>query len=108
MVNNISAPELAEWLNDANKTAPLLLDVRELAELQICQIAASLHIPMGDIPSRFNELDPDAPIVCICHHGMRSMQVARFLAQHDFSNVMNLTGGVHAWALQIEPTMATY
>jgi rhodanese-related sulfurtransferase len=54
------------------------------------------------------ELDADAPLVCICHHGGRSLQVAAFLEQHGFSQVSNLTGGVHAWALQVDSAMPTY
>ncbi|WP_105532654.1 rhodanese-like domain-containing protein [Solimicrobium silvestre] len=105
---SISAPELANWLADANRQPPVLLDVRELSELQHCQIPASLHIPMHSVPPRMNELDSAAAIVCICHHGARSMQVARFLKQHDFEHVINLTGGIHAWAVQVDTTMETY
>ncbi len=108
MTNNISAPELASWLQDTGRDDPLLLDVRESAELQICKIPGSVHMPMQTIPSRVNELDPDATIVCICHHGGRSMQVANFLKQQGFTDVINLTGGVDAWARQVDPSMNTY
>ena len=107
-MEQITAPELAQWLNDKNRPQPFLLDVRELSEVQLCQIPESFHMAMQTVPMRLNELDPEAQIVCICHHGGRSMQVARFLEQHDFDHVINLAGGVHAWALQVDPTMATY
>ena len=108
MTDIISAPELASWLEDGSRDNPLLLDVRELNELQVCRIPGSIHMAMHTIPSRVNELDPDAAIVCICHHGARSMQVANFLVQQGFTNVINLTGGVHAWAVQVDPDMNTY
>ncbi|MFX6759480.1 rhodanese-like domain-containing protein, partial [Acinetobacter baumannii] len=55
------------------------------------------------------ELDPDAEVVCVCHHGGRSMQVANFLErQHGFGKVYNLSGGVHAWAEQVDPAMPKY
>jgi rhodanese-related sulfurtransferase len=65
-------------------------------------------MPMRTVPARLAELDPDLPVVCICHHGARSMQVAGFLEQNGFADVSNLTGGVHAWALQVDPKMPTY
>ena len=51
---------------------------------------------------------PHVPIVCICHHGGRSMHVAMFLARQGFENVYNLTGGVDAWARQVDSAMPTY
>ena len=105
---SITAPELAQWLADHQRSQPLLLDVRETAEVLLGQIPASVHMPMQSVPARLNELDPDAVIVCICHHGARSMQVARFLSQNGYDNVINLTGGIHAWATQVDPAMPTY
>jgi len=63
---------------------------------------------MREVPQRLDTLPQDAPIVCICHHGGRSMQVAMFLASRGYENVINLTGGVHRWAQDVEPGMATY
>ena len=107
-MQQITAPELAAWLTDAARGKPMLLDVREPNEFQYCHIADAVLMPMQSVPARMNELDEDAEIVCICHHGMRSMQVARFLEQHGFANIINLTGGVHAWAQQVDPNMPTY
>jgi rhodanese-related sulfurtransferase len=104
----ITAPELAAWLADGQRAKPLLLDVRETPEVQICHVPGSLHMAMQSVPARMNELDPEATIVCICHHGARSMQVARFLAQNGFDSVINLTGGIHAWATQVDQAMQTY
>ena len=58
--------------------------------------------------SSMQELDDDAVIVCICHHGMRSMSVAAFLERNGFTNVINLTGGVDAWAQQVDNSMPKY
>ncbi len=65
-------------------------------------------MPMASVPARQEELDPERPVVCICHHGARSMQVAAFLERAGFEQVINLTGGIHGWALQVDPTMPTY
>jgi len=108
----IDAPELSTWLkNDhghGKRPSPVLLDVRELSEVQRCHIPGSFHMAMHSVPVRFHELDKKIPIVCICHHGVRSMQVARYLEQLGFESVFNLTGGIHAWAMQVDPDMETY
>lgn len=107
-MQTVTAPELAQWVADSTRTAPLLLDVREPAEYQICHLDNAMLIPMNTIPARLAELDPDAEIVCICHHGGRSMQVANYLERNGFTKVINLTGGVHAWSQQVDPGMPTY
>jgi rhodanese-related sulfurtransferase len=107
-MQHITAPELAAWIADSSRPAPVLLDVREPWEYQTCHIAGVTLIPMNTIPARQGELDADAQIVCICHHGGRSAQVAAFLERNGFTQVTNLTGGVHAWALQVDKSMPTY
>ena len=107
-MQHLSAPELAQWLADAGRAQPLLLDVREPWEFETCHIEGATPMPMRSIPARLAELDADRPVVCICHHGARSMQVANFLEQNGFAEVTNLTGGVHAWALQVDNSMPTY
>jgi rhodanese-related sulfurtransferase len=107
-MQTVTAPELAAWLADAGRPDPVLLDVREPWEFETCRIAGALPIPLNNIPARMQELDDDAPIVCICHHGARSMSVAAFLERNGFTQVINLTGGVHAWALQVDNSMPTY
>jgi rhodanese-related sulfurtransferase len=107
-MQTVTAPELAAWLADAGRPDPVLLDVREPWEFETCRIKGSLPIPMNSIPARMQELDDDATIVCICHHGARSMSVAAFLERNGFTQVINLTGGVHAWALQVDNSMPTY
>jgi len=107
-MQQMTAPELAAWLADPAREQPLLLDVREDWEFETCRIAGSVQIPMHLIPVRVSEIDDDREVVCICHHGARSMQVAAFLERNGFSNVTNLTGGVHAWAVQVDPSMPKY
>jgi len=72
------------------------------------RIAGAIHIPMDEIPGRMRELDPRADIVVVCHHGIRSASVAAFLRQHDFSSVANLSGGIDAWALAVDPSLPRY
>jgi rhodanese-related sulfurtransferase len=78
--------EVAEWLA-ADSEPPLMIDVREPWELAICRIEGSLSVPMGQIPAALSKLDPNRDILVICHHGIRSYQVARFLEQRGFPRV---------------------
>lgn len=105
---HIDVTELSGWLEDDKRPNPILLDVREFSEVQLCQIPGSIHMAMNTVPARLDELDQEIPIVCICHHGARSMQVAHFLKQHGFEAVFNLTGGIHAWAMLVDPSMEMY
>ena len=107
-MKHISAPELAARLADASQPRPVLLDVREPWEYQTCHLDGSTLMVMNTIPSRIDDLDEEAEIVCICHHGARSMQVAAFLERHGFTKITNLTGGIHAWATQVDASMPTY
>ena len=107
-MEHLSAPELAAWLADSSRAATVLLDVRENWEVETCKIAGSTQIAMNTIPARIEELDEDADIVCICHHGARSMQVAAFLERSGFGKLFNLTGGIHAWAVQVDSAMPKY
>lgn len=104
----VSPLELSAWLADPNRTPPLLLDVREPWETQICGIEPSERMPMQTLTSRLHELDPAQPVVCVCHHGGRSLHVAHFLSRQGFEDVYNLTGGVDAWARQVDAAMPTY
>ena len=107
-MKSLSVRELADWLADEQRAKPVLLDVREPWEQQICTIEGSALMPMRTVPARASELEPDRETVCVCHHGGRSMQVAMFLERQGFRNVYNLTGGVDAWARLVDKTMPTY
>ena len=104
----ITPKMLAERLQDAQRPAPQLLDVREPWEVQICQIPGSVTMPMGSVPARYPELERDRETVVICHHGGRSWQVAMFLERQGFSNVANLSGGVAGWANEVDLNMPQY
>ncbi|MBL8470592.1 MAG: sulfurtransferase [Rhodocyclaceae bacterium] len=107
-MRQLSARALAEWLADGERSKPLLLDVREAHEWNIGHLAGAQHMPMHSVPGRMGELARDADIVCICHHGGRSAQVAMFLKQQGYSKIYNLAGGVDAWACEIDPAMPRY
>ena len=105
-VQTLSVSEFKTWRDD-NKDC-VLLDVREDGEVAYANIDGHTHIAMNLIPLRHNELPDDKPIVVYCHHGMRSMQVALFLEHAGFSDVYNLSGGIEAWSVQIDPGVARY
>lgn len=86
---------------------PLILDVREPWEIATASLAGTINIPMGEIPSRIAELDPDRETVVMCHHGVRSAQVAMYLARSGFEQVLNLAGGIDAWS-EIDPSVPRY
>ena len=96
-MRQMTVAELAERLA-AGGDRPVLLDVREPWEFEICHIEGSQPMPMGSVPARAAELDTQAETVVICHHGGRSAQVGMFLERQGFENVINLAGGVAAWA----------
>ena len=110
----MSAAELKARLDRAGgeqeplQVAPFLLDVREPREFDYCRIEGSVLIPLGQLAARAGELPDDRDIVAICHHGARSLQAAAFLQQARGLEVINLQGGVAAWADQVEPTMKRY
>ncbi|MGH9597936.1 MAG: rhodanese-like domain-containing protein [Edaphobacter sp.] len=88
---------------------PLLLDVRESWEHETASIPNSLLMPMGEVTSRaHNELDPDAPIVVMCHHGARSLSVTMWLRDQGFPNAQSLAGGIDAWSRTIDPEVPRY
>ena len=86
----------------------LLLDVREPEEAALCRLPNSILIPMNELSMRQNELPDGKEIIVYCHHGIRSLHTAMYLADAGFENLFNLQGGIDAWALQVDGTMARY
>jgi sulfur-carrier protein adenylyltransferase/sulfurtransferase len=86
----------------------LLLDVREDYEYAIARVPGSRHIPMGRVPESLEALPREARLLCLCHHGHRSLRVAHYLSQAGFSRVANVTGGIEAWARELDPGMRRY
>lgn len=105
----ISPVELRDLLaSDDGKTC-VLLDVREPWEYEEGHIQGSSSMPMGDVPARANqELDPEARIVAICHHGVRSMSVTAWLREQGFELAQSLRGGIDGWSVEIDPTIPRY
>lgn len=102
----LTVKELQQWLENGHDF--LLVDVREKDEWDICHIDGAVHIPMRRVEASVSSLSKKKPVAVICHHGMRSKAVAQLLVQVGFSEVYNVTGGIHAWASEIDPEMTTY
>jgi rhodanese-related sulfurtransferase len=85
-----------------------LLDVREDYELEMAALEGAIHIPMGEIPVRFMELPSSLPCLVMCHHGVRSAQVIRYLNQANPGTWINLTGGIDAWSRLVDPDVPRY
>lgn len=106
-MRHLSPVELRAYLEQA-ETPPLLLDVREPWEFQRAHIAGSQLMPMGQVPTQIENLDRAQEVVVICHHGVRSQQVAFYMEHLGFQRVINLAGGVDAWARDVDPAMPRY
>lgn len=105
-MQDISVEELAQWRASGKNF--VLLDVREPFELEAASLSDALHIPMRQIPSRASELDAEAEIAVLCHHGGRSERVAQFLKMQGFANVHNVAGGIDAYAKRVDNTIPRY
>jgi rhodanese-related sulfurtransferase len=86
-----------------------LLDVREPWEYETARIEGSKLIPMGDVPTRAHqELDPDEHIVVVCHHGIRSANVANWLRQQGFEKAQSMRGGIDQWSRTVDAKVPVY
>ena len=117
MVPQLSPSQFKAWRDSVKASSgitltPLVLDVREPWEVQTACVREDgfrlLRIPMREIPARLAELDPAQPVACMCHHGMRSLQVANYLGQNGFAEVVNLQGGIDAWSQLLDPAVPRY
>lgn len=104
-MRSMNATQLAAHLQTAK---PLLLDVREPWEFEICHIDGSINMPMRQIPQNLAQLRDTGEIIVICHHGIRSQNVIRFLQQQSIEGLVNLDGGVDAWAREVDLDMPLY
>lgn len=86
----------------------LIIDVREPWEYALCHIDGSQLIPLETLPNRQQEFARDTRTVVVCHHGMRSRYAAEYLQSCGFLQVLNLTGGIHRWAADIDVSMPQY
>jgi adenylyltransferase/sulfurtransferase len=100
-VSQISAGQLRDLLRGPDP--PCVLDVREDWEYAISRLPGSLHIPLYQIPLRLKELDASRAIIAVCKVGARSQRAAEYLLAQGYSRVANLTGGMDAWAREVDP-----
>jgi rhodanese-related sulfurtransferase len=106
-VPQITVAELKTQLQSTNP--PLLLDVREDHEVALCALPNAVHIPMAKLSFDWETALPSTqPIVVYCHKGGRSAMATTFLQRRGLTQVLNLTGGIDAWATTIDPEMARY
>jgi rhodanese-related sulfurtransferase len=98
-----------EYIREAaTRPAMLLLDVREAWEREIAMLPQALHVPMAELAGRLAEIGRDKDVVVMCRSGGRSLTVAKYLEEQGYRSVANLTGGILAWARDVDPTLATY
>jgi adenylyltransferase/sulfurtransferase len=102
----ISPTELHAALEAGRPVA--ILDVREPHEFEIVHLPGSTLIPLRELPSRLTQVDPRAEVVVLCHHGMRSLQAVELLRGAGFQHARSLAGGIEAWAVEVDPSLARY
>ena len=102
----IDVHQLRAWREEGREH--VLVDVREEREYALCRIDGAELIPLGDVPSRVEELDREALLVIHCHHGARSARAVHFLRTQGFAKATNLGGGIEAWSLEIDPAVPRY
>jgi adenylyltransferase/sulfurtransferase len=102
---SISPQEVRDRLESGEPL--LLLDVREDWEYAVAHIPDSIHIPLGQLPTRIGELSSEAEMVVLCHHGIRGMNATAFLVKQGFTQVKNMTGGIDLYS-QVDPTIPRY
>jgi adenylyltransferase/sulfurtransferase len=102
----ITSVELKKRLDRGDKLT--IVDVREPNEYQINRIAGSTLIPLGEVPRRYHELDPNDEIVMQCKVGARSAKAADFLRSVGFKKVLNLKGGILDWIDKVDPAQPKY
>lgn len=102
----ITPTELKRRLDAGEKL--LLVDVREPWEHQLCRIEGSQLMPMRTVPASLQQLDVEVPVICYCHHGMRSLDVAVWLQQQGVESARSLAGGIERWSAEIDPKVPRY
>lgn len=113
-IDHVPPAQLSDWLaaNLTDDITPIILDIREPWEIQRARVKPAkgnlVAIPMMQLQARMAELKRDVPVAVLCHHGVRSLQVARFLAFNGFSTVANISGGIDAWSIDFDATVARY
>lgn len=102
----ITASELKNRLDQGDKM--LVVDVREPWEYELCRIEGAKLIPMGTVPANLQALDVDEDVICYCHHGQRSLDVAVWLRGQGIESAKSLAGGIERWSVEVDPTVPRY
>jgi len=102
----ITPQEVKQRLDRGEKL--LVVDVREPWEYAHCHIENALHIPMGSIPANLQSLDTDEDVICYCHHGMRSLDVANWLRSQGIVSAKSMAGGIERWSAEVDPKVPRY
>jgi rhodanese-related sulfurtransferase len=109
-IPEVSVETLSKRL--AQPTELQLVDVREPEELAIASLAGFINLPLSQSQAWSAEiqqtLNPHQETLVLCHHGMRSAQMCNWLIQQGFTNVKNIAGGIHAYAVKVDPSVPTY
>ncbi len=105
----MTAREASEALK-SRRDGFILIDCREPFEVAMASVEGALHIPKGDTPARLNEIDADedTPIGVLCHTGVRSLHVARFLQEQGLSGARSIVGGIELWSIDVDPGVPRY
>jgi len=101
-----SVRDVAQLLN--TDPPPKLLDIRQPHEFEIARLENGMLLTQPLVDEVLERWNRDTPIVCYCHHGVRSLQATVFLRQQGFKNVRSMKGGIHQWAIEIDPSMDRY
>ena len=105
-MESLNVIELKKELKNGLQT--VLLDVRDKWEYEICHIDGSINISLSEIMEKKDELEKKTRTIIICHHGMRSAMACEYLISEGFEKIVNLEGGIDAWASTIDQSMARY
>jgi rhodanese-related sulfurtransferase len=101
-----------EVKNALDSGSPLtLIDVREPFEHAVARIEGADLIPMNTVPDRVEEIRQKAaaaPVIVICHHGVRSLNVVHWLRRQGVENTWSMAGGIDLWSLAIDPAVPRY
>lgn len=115
-MQHLRPEDIAPWLDALRQrepqARPVLLDVREPWELATARLEVDgvplVHIPLQSLPHGHDALDPEQPVLALCHHGVRSVAALRFLADQGFDSLVNIAGGIDAWSRDVDPSIPRY
>lgn len=113
-IRSVTPQQVAQYLRDPEAGPLQLIDVRESAELEVVNLngLGFRHYPLSQYEEWaeriLTELDPNQPTFVLCHHGIRSAWMSQWLQANGFTQVYNISGGIHAWACEVDSSLPTY